>query len=223
MSIWPWSQNQLLKKALAMYAGDHVLQRILRDGSVAFEPSSEVLDTTVAYFDAIPAFPYLSYSALNEKLRVALGGYREIVATLVAEYRGNLDIFYGDSVIAWSTSATHAPDAVSCALQIVKALDEAGIAGAEAGMPALKAAIGVASNPMLISNYGSTSRMRFAPLGEPLNLAARLSQRSNHKYPYPILTEECTVRLLGPQFPVAHVDAVDMEGQERKVMLYGLG
>ena len=223
MSIWPWSQNQLLKKALAMYAGEHVLQRVLRDGTKALALDSDYVNATVVFFDADPIAMRDAALLASKAAHLSFSAYYEIVSKLVIEHQGALDAFYGDEAMAWWTSATHASDAITCALAVAKAIASIGTGADGKDMIRLKACIGAASNPMRIGTYGSSSRLRYVPFGESTNLASRLSRRSNREYPYPVVIEECTLRLLGPKFEVKLIESVNIKGTDRQVLLYGLG
>ena len=223
MSIWPWSQNRLLKKALAMYVGEHVLQRVLRDGTKAFALDSKYVNATVVFFDAAPIAVRDEALMASKPAHLSFSAYYEIVSKLVIEHQGVLDAFYGDEAMAWWTSANHASDAIACALAVAKAVADIGTGANGKDMIRLKACIGAASNPMWIGNYGSSSRLRYVPFGDTTALASRLSRRSNRDYAYPVVTEECTLRLLGPEFEVTHIESVNIKGTDRQVLRYGLG
>lgn len=45
------AENKLLRKALAVYAGEHVLEHVLRNGSAALVPGGKNIDLTLLFVD----------------------------------------------------------------------------------------------------------------------------------------------------------------------------
>ncbi len=49
--MFPWNENKLLKKALRLYAGPHVLDRVLKHGEQAFSTNDETKEMTLLFVD----------------------------------------------------------------------------------------------------------------------------------------------------------------------------
>ena len=49
--MWPWSENRLLKSALRLYAGEHVLAKVLREGENGLTLNAQRADLTIMFID----------------------------------------------------------------------------------------------------------------------------------------------------------------------------
>ena len=81
-------QLDLVKRALAVYAGDHVLERVLSLGDAALELGGEVRFATVAFVDVtklMPAAERFDWPIVTDAIRQ----YVSIVAKATADAGGH--------------------------------------------------------------------------------------------------------------------------------------
>lgn len=133
-----------------------------------------------------------SYSTICEHLPPAqlmdmLNEYLGQMNLLIDEYQGCVIEFLGDAVLAVfgapHVRADHAPQAVRCALAMLDRLTHlneewrrTGLARCwtERGIRELKARIGVHSGRVVAGSLGGATRMKYAVIGDAVNVAARL-------------------------------------------------
>ncbi len=133
-----------------------------------------------------------SYSTICEHLPPAqlmdmLNEYLGQMNLLIDEYQGCVIEYLGDAVLAVfgapHVRSDHAPQAVRCALAMLERLAhlneewrKTGLAKCwtERGIPELKARIGVHTGRVVAGSLGGATRMKYAVIGDAVNVAARL-------------------------------------------------
>ena len=134
----------------------------------------EVQLLTILFTD-IEQFSRLSESVDPAVLLDSLNRYLDVLATTVYQYRGDVDKFLGDGMMAFFEDPLAA---VRCALTIqnrVAAFNAQQIAMLR---PALPTRAGLATGISLIGRVGSQDRQEITVMGEAVNLASRLQARA---------------------------------------------
>ena len=97
-------------------------------------------------------------------------------------FAGTVDKFIGDCVMIVfgvpETDKRHAINAISCGRAIVRLVEAISVSRAAVGLPVVKFRMAINSGPMHAGNFGSPDRMEFTVIGNTVNLASRLSERS---------------------------------------------
>jgi adenylate cyclase len=217
-------KDKLLKKALAAYNGEHVLERVLKHGEDALHLGGQVKKMTV-YFQRIAGFGEIAERLPPEGLVHVLNEYLTVMTGVVERHKGIVDraIGIGDTMLAfWGAHDEngHADRACACAVEAVergKALSERWQAK---GVPPLDVAIGINSGRVLLGNFGTPSRFQYTILGDAVNLASRLAC-ANAQYGTEILLSEFTREQLGRSAKLNSVDAIEVKNNP--VRIYTLG
>jgi adenylate cyclase len=222
--MFPWTSNRLLRKALSLYAGDHVVDRVLRLGDRALELDGTPRDLTLMFVD-VAGFtePYEPMAPSN--LRGLMNQWFEALTSSIASHDGTLDTYVGDSMSAWWSAdgkEMNTDRAVDCARNIVDAVAQLNRDFKFRNWPQLKVCVGIHTGPTRLGNYGSTRRLRFSVLGDTVNFASRLCGMSTH-YGRPILISEATKDRLKHHADVEHVDTVKVKGRDGAVQIYAVG
>ena len=167
-------ENRMLRRALALYAGDHVLEQVLREGERFLKPNTAPAMLTMVYFDcsSVATDPSAAPETMFEWQRA----YAETITRAFFEAKGTFDTFIGDNGIGWWNAAEHDDHAdreVECSLRLAKAV---GLLHREnTSFPAARLRIGIHSGWVGLGNYGSSMRLRYCVIGAGLNIAARLA------------------------------------------------
>ncbi len=211
--MWPWSEIRLLKDTLRLYAGEHVLSRVLESRERALELSGDVRDLTLMFVDIA------SLSSTERLAPGQLGGfmaeYLEIVTANISAHEGTLDSYNGDAVFAWwdsGDSRLNARSACNCAKQIVSRIKSQNAVWSTQSLPALQLKIGINSGAALLGNYGTASRVRFTALGSHVNLASRLCELAGSVYAVPVVISANTNTLLPSDIAAKPLASVDVNG-----------
>lgn len=134
----------------------------------------EVQLLTILFTD-IEQFSRLSESVDPAVLLDSLNRYLDVLATTVYQYRGDVDKFLGDGMMAFFEDPLAA---VRCALTIQSRVAAFNAQQIAALRPALPTRAGLATGISLIGRVGSQDRQEITVMGEAVNLASRLQARA---------------------------------------------
>jgi adenylate cyclase len=180
--------------------------------------------TLTVMFTDVAGFTGIS-EELGDRVVPVLAEYLEAVSTAVLKYRGTIDKFIGDGVMAfWGApvpSERHAVDACAAALACQRLL---ALQRAEAdhcrGTP-LHIRVGINTGRMLVGNIGSSERLSYTVIGDPVNLASRL-EALGKIYGVDIVIGEETRTAAGDAIIVRRLDWVAVYGRIGGLTIYEL-
>ena len=178
-------------------------------------------EVTVLFCD-VEGFSAVSETLGPERLREWLNGFFELVGRVVVRHRGTIDKLMGDSVMAvWGAparSATHAFDALSAALDLERELVRLDERYRAAGLPELRAGIGLSTGPATVGPLGSRYRMDYTVVGDTVNVAQRLEAQTR-KYRVPVIVSDATAEAL-PDVLFRELDTVVVKGRAMPVTMH---
>jgi adenylate cyclase len=142
----------------------------------------QVIRCTVLFAD-IRRFTALAEVLPPTRLIGTLNRYFERMLAAVEEEGGIVNKFGGDSLLAifgspLNPSEDHATRAVRAAQRMRIALEAFNREQRAAEMPELIVGCGVATGEVVAGNVGSTRKLEYTVIGDPVNLAARLQELS---------------------------------------------
>lgn len=144
------------------------------------------------------------------------------VSRIVVRYRGTIDKYMGDSVMAvWgapSPSQTHAHDALCAAMDIQNELDVLNGKYRDRQLPMAVMGIGISSGPAMVGPLGSEYRMDYTVVGDSVNVAQRLEAQTR-KYRVPVIVGDKTAIEL-PGMVFRELDTVNVKGRSLPVTMY---
>lgn len=215
--MWPWTANQLLKTALRLYAGNHVLSRVLAEGKAALELGGDCVELTLVFIDIAG----VNYSENPPENAIApfVNLYLQVVTDSVQAHGGVIDSYTGDSVFAWWHEAKNA---CLCAKRIVEEVEILSTNSQSAKLPTIKVGIGINTGIVTLGNYGSSHRIKFTVLGDNVNLASRLCSTANKNYPVPIVISASTQQLVAGTMETKMLGTVQVKGREDPLELFSL-
>jgi len=151
-----------------------------------------------------------------------INDYLSIMTDIIRQYRGTLDKYIGDAVVAfWGAPLAdplHARNAVAAALAMQAVLPELNRRLAGHGWPALHIGIGINTGSMVVGDLGSRHRRAYTVLGDAVNLASRL-QGLSAQYAAGVIIGEST-RLAIADWPCRLLDRVVVRGRSASVSIY---
>ena len=211
--MWPWSEIRLLKDTLRLYAGEHVLSRVVASRERALDLSGEVRELTLMFVDiaSLSSTEGLAPGQLSN----FMAEYLEIVTANIKAHEGTLDSYNGDAIFAWwdsGDSRVNARNACNCAKQIVTRIKSQNAVWSTQSLPALQLKIGINSGAALLGNYGTASRIRFTALGSHVNLASQLCELAGSVYAVPVVISGNTNALLPSNIAAKPLVSNDVKG-----------
>jgi len=200
------------------------LVRTLVSQGIEAKPGGNQETLTVLFAD-LQGFTTLS-EMLGEGIVPVLSEYLETASSAVIAHRGEIDKFIGDAVMAfWGApieNPQHARDACAAALAMQRAM-----MARQAQMPAadprrvLRVRVGINTGRMLVGNIGSSDRLNYTVIGDPVNVASRL-ESVNKRYGTAIIIGEETRRAAGDAIVVRQLDWVAVYGRAEGIAIYEL-
>jgi adenylate cyclase len=152
---------------LMRYHSPQVVEEIIK-GRGTCEVNERII--TVLFID-IKDFTQRSEELGPMESATLLNEYFDIVTDVVFRYKGSIDKFIGDAVMAIFGSPFYTPDhaemAVSAAISIQKKIKE---------LNKYEIRIGINTGPAVIGNIGSTKRIEYTAIGDTVNIASRLEK-----------------------------------------------
>ena len=152
-----------------------------------------------------------------------LNEYFERMVDVVITHKGVLDKFIGDAVMALFgvpfNGAHDADDAVTVANTMFGALGELNRERRRAGKAPLDIGVGIATGIVVVGNIGSTRRMEYTAIGDPVNLASRLESATKY-YGAKVLISEATRAELLHTTRLREIDRLRVQGRREPVAIY---
>lgn len=186
-----------------------------------FTMESRSLDMTVLFSDVC------GFTAISEQLSAAdlselMNEYLSAMTEVVQKYRGTIDKYIGDAIMAfWGApldDPKHVENSVAAALEMQQRAVQLRESFIKKGWPPLYLGIGINTGVMNVGNMGSRFRMAYTVMGDAVNLGARLEGLSRQYGVDIIVGEETRKRLPGIVF--RELDRVRVKGRHEPVTIY---
>jgi adenylate cyclase len=172
------------------------------DGNLAPGVSGQLAEVCVLFSD-VRDFTTLSENMPPAVVTTVLQRYFDRMVHAVHRFDGTVDKFIGDGMMvlfgAPRKSADSCGDAVQCALEMMKELDQLNADFAREGLPVLTIGIGINYGTVTVGNIGSSERHNYSAIGDAVNVAARvegLTKELGRK----IIITEAVVGRIGERF-----------------------
>lgn len=207
-------------RILSQYVPAELAAEYQRDPS-ALNHSGEQREITVLFCDVI------GFSSISEQLEPAqlaewLNLYFTHVSRVVVRYRGTIDKYMGDSVMAvWGAPArsqTHAYDALCAAMDMQAELPSLNARFRDRNLPDVTMGIGISTGVAMVGPLGSEYRMDYTVVGDTVNVAQRLEAQTR-KYQVPVIVGDKTAAEL-PDMLFRELDTVMVKGRRQLVTMY---
>jgi adenylate cyclase len=217
-------QGKRLRELFGLYVSAEVAQAAVETGAGL---GGTLVDCTVIFSD-IRDFTTLSERMPPERLVDVINRYMTAMVSVVVDHGGVVTRFGGDSILAvfgtpLNPMADHADRAVRTAIGMRRALAAFNQADASDRLPHLEAGIGIATGPVVAGNIGGRERIEYTVMGDAVNLAARLEEKTKDAGA-PILMSAETYRALDEVRAVRAeaLTEVQIKGKRDRVTVYAL-
>lgn len=177
------------------------------------------------FFSDIRGFTTISEALGPEELVKLLNEYLSSMTEIVLEYKGTIDKYMGDAIMAfWGAPIPledHAYYACVAALAQMEYLRKLQADWTARGVPVIDIGIGLNSGSAVVGNIGSSHRMEYTCMGDTVNLGSRL-EGSNKMYGTNIIISEYTYEKVKDKVIVRELDLVRVKGKTLPVRIYEL-
>jgi len=185
----------------------------------------EIRDITVLFAD-IRNFTNLVQHLPLETLRSLLNDFFDLLTGIVFMFKGTLDKFMGDAVLAIFGAPNHIKKphnaAVSAAVEMLRRFDQLKKkwASTKETFGQVGLGIGISSGEMFLGNVGSQRRLDYTVIGTDVNIAQRLASEAASGQ---ILITESVTSQIGSRFRVTQEPSRLLRGLEKKIPVFSIG
>lgn len=199
------------------------LVKTLLSQGVRADISGENRTLTIFFIDMV-GFTTIS-EELGPKLVPYLGKYLSCMSDVIVKNGGTIDKYIGDAVMAfWGAPLYNEDHAVACcraAVECVVELEELRKEWPEKFRDGLGIRIGLNTGRVIVGNIGSSSRLNYTVLGDPVNLAARL-ESAGKEYGVNCIIGHSTYELARYDIVARKLDVLRVKGKTEAVPVYEL-
>jgi adenylate cyclase len=233
-------QRTLVVQLFSPYVGPQVVQELILDAEKAQLGLRLRREVTILFCDIVGFVKFCETHTVDQIVD-QMDEYLEAMTEVIFHWKGTLVDFTGDEICALWGAPLEQPDhverAVKCAIHIRRRLTELNGKWAAEGKVRLENGIGLNTGQVVFASMGAKGkRMKFAAVGDPVNLASRV-EGLTRKFDAPIMMTEFTGERVKPllvpdqgddsQGRLAHVAlrkvaAVKLKGREEPVVVYEL-
>jgi len=166
-------EREELRDLFGRHVGADVARRALRHG---VELGGEEIEAAALFVDVIGS---TTFAATREPAEVvaALNRFFEVVVDVVDAHGGLVNKFEGDAALCIFGAPLRLDDPAGQALAAARAMGTR----LRERVPELDAGIGVSQGLVIAGNIGSTSRLEYTVIGDPVNEAARLTEQAKER------------------------------------------
>lgn len=218
-------EKRRVRRTLERYVSRDVVKELLDNPQTYFNSLGGVRRSVAILFSDVRNFTTMTESADSQALVKQLNEYFQEMVKLVFAHNGSLDKFIGDAVMAvWgniqSTSAAHdARNSVATALAMHRALAKLNEDWKARGIKELAIGIGINYGEVIVGEMGSSEKVEFTAIGDPVNLASRLEGLTK-EYHLNLLLGENMAPLVGDTYLLRTVDFVQVKGKTKPVDVF---
>lgn len=215
-------KKEFVRKAFSYYLSESVMSEVLSNPS-KLKLGGERRPMTVLFSD-VGGFTTISEKIPPETLLTLLNQYLTAMTNIIFKYRGVLDKYMGDGIMAfWGApikEADHALLACMAALEMDEKVGEIRSNWVKKGVN-LNVRIGINSGDMIVGNMGSHQRFNYSLIGDGVNLGSRL-EGINKEYGTHIVISQSTYNLVKDKVIARKLDIVAVKGKEKGIAIYEL-
>ena len=215
------SQEKRMKTTMYRYMNPDVVDQVMaldNDSMMVGERK----DVTILFSD-IRGYTTLTENLGAQEVVTLLNQYFETMVEAVFNYKGTLDKFIGDALMAVFGAplplANHPWMAVKSALDMRDRLQVFNQSRFMENQPHIRIGIGISSGEVVSGNIGSRKRMDYTVIGDGVNLSARL-EGVTKEYGCDIIISENTYQLCGHHLWVRELDKIRVKGKHQAVSIY---
>jgi adenylate cyclase len=217
-------EKRVIKRLFARYVAPDVFHHLMTDPSRA-RLGGDRREMTVLFSD-IRGFTTVTERGNAEDIVSQLNEYFTRMVAVLFDYRGTLDKFVGDMVMALFGAPLEDPDhaehAVEAALAMRRELAALNRDWSARGRPELDIGIGINSGEMVAGNIGSAAIMSYTVIGDAVNLGSRL-ESLNKQYGTHIIISESTRQRLKGRYHIHPLGEVVVKGKSESVAIFEIG
>ncbi|HET7831436.1 MAG TPA: adenylate/guanylate cyclase domain-containing protein [Gallionella sp.] len=199
--------------------GELVEEMSLHPESVSMEGKSR--EMTILFSD-VRGFTSISEAMDPKELTVLMNEFLTPLSRVVYKYRGTIDKYMGDCIMAfWGAplpDSEHARNALLAGIEMQATLKDLHPRFKARGWPEIRVGVGINTGRVSVGNMGSEVRVAYTVMGDAVNLASRLEGLTK-QYGVDVIVGENTMNAV-KDFVYRELDHVRVKGKDKPVAIY---
>lgn len=209
-------------KHFQRYVPKVLVQQLMETGEDALGGTRKQL---VVFFTDIDNFTSIAERMDANELVLQIGEYFEALSAIILKYRGTIDKYIGDSIMAFWGAPLQEEDpcllAAQAAYECQLKVTELNANWQKQGKPSFNTRIGIHMGDAIVGNLGSSERVNYTALGDTINFTSRL-ENANKLYSTKILVSEIVYKQVRNKFVLRMIDRVALKGRSELSYIYEL-
>ena len=214
-------EKEKIKDTFNKFVSAEVAEAVLKEGSLKL--GGEYKEVTM-FFSDIRDFTPMSETMEPHDVIALLNEYYSIMTDVIFEYKGVIDKYIGDEIMAvWGAPIKRENDVELCvrsALAQLEALDELNDRRLARGELEIRIGIGVNTGTVISGKMGSEKRMDYTVIGDDVNLASRLCENANKKGLHRFIVTESTYEAVRDIVVAKEPEPIYLKGVEKPVRIF---
>ncbi|MDJ0736609.1 MAG: GAF domain-containing protein [Nostocaceae cyanobacterium] len=216
------SDEKRLKSTMYRYMTQELAEELLKLDDAKL--GGDRKEVSILFSD-IRGYTTLTENLEAEEVVSMLNEYFESMVEAVFKYKGTLDKYIGDAIMAVYGSPLpleeHAWMSVQTALEMRQRLQEFNARRHAEHKPRINIGIGINSDVVISGNIGCSKRMEFTAIGDGVNLGSRLESVSK-QYGSDIILSDNTYQACQQNIWARELDYIRVKGRNEPVAIYEL-
>jgi adenylate cyclase len=217
-------EKRAIRQMFGQYVAPEVVDEIVNDRD-KLRLGGQKRDMTVFFLDIVH-FTALSEKMAPENLIVFLNHYLSALTDDVLRYRGVVDKYMGDCIMAFWNAPLDMPDhrkkacfaAIDC-MKTIQRLNQTYVDPTMPEEPSVR--IGLNSGQVIVGNTGSERKLAYTVIGDEVNLASRL-EGVNKFFGSTVIVSENTYEGAKDEVEARTLGCVRVVGKEKPTRVYEL-
>ena len=173
-------QRDFIRDTFGRYISEEIVDELLNSPD-GLKLGGEVREVTFLVSD-LRGFTALSSRLAPAEVIEVVNRFLEPMVEIITKYKGTVDEFQGDGILAFFGAPLAAPDdparAVACAVEMQRALVEINEEQRARGMAELHMGVGINTGEVIVGNIGSEKRTKYGAMGTAINMAYRIESHT---------------------------------------------
>jgi len=203
------------RASLSRYFSPNVVDQLSRSETGLAKGNKQ--NVAVLFADII-GFTKLCEEATADEVIGLLRGYHDRLGQAVFEHSGTLDKYIGDGLMATfgtpNASASDPANALECAFDMIKALDEWNAERALSGEQPVQVGIGLHWGTVITGDIGNERRLEYGVIGDNVNVASRMEHLTRELQTRLVVSDDL-LRAIRQHDPTARLDGLVDAGVQK--------
>ncbi len=214
-------EKEKIKSTFNKFVSAEVAEAVLKEGA---DKIGGAYKEVTMFFSDIRSFTAMSEKMEAHEVIEMLNEYFSIMTDIIIDYKGVIDKYVGDEVMAvWGAPIQRDNDVELCvrsAIAQLEALDVLNEKRAERGEAAIRVGVGINTGMVISGNMGSDKRLDYTVIGDAVNLASRLCDNADKKGLHRLIIAASTYDKVKDIIVAKETEPIFVKGKEEPIRIY---